>query len=716
MPFATDEEIRLAHNILLKDKKPFDNSRVNIIKEDSSCYVQASPGSGKTTVLLAKLIILANKMPLPEGKGVCVLTHTNVAIDEIKAKLGQKADVLFSYPNFFGTIQTFLHKYVTAAALHYFYGSPIAYVDDDVANAVFLKKYNKLPIRGSKLKGLIYARILSKEHFIKADEIEALGGVDMLSAAKVIKKKGKRVIKYDFQLRGYDLNGIPRNIQTLIRAKKDRILDSQGKEIVLSFRADWLNNKIIADSGSIGMGTEAGAEYVKLKEEMFAEGILSFKDAYDLAFRYIREKNLDFSSFSDKRFKYLFIDEVQDCDSQQVDLIQKIFADDKVAIQRFGDYCQAIFETEESDGFENEKLKDSQVLYIHNSNRFGERIAKPLRTLCVEDNHQLVGNEEVPSITPIIIAYKNPLSVLPKYVELLSSTLIPEMNNQSVLEIANKERQEDPLYRVNVKACGWVGKKGSSEQKRFIESYFPAFERKNVRIRTEGDSFNDFMPNNPNGTVKDYATSIIQGILKFLDLCDIKKGNRRHTRTSLLEFLTENSLEQKEAFLNKVMKWALLMAKSNGDDIYNIKTTIYQYITTVLLPLFGKEVTVEANNFFNAISDKIQNVQVIEQGNIYHGTDIDVEVATVHAVKGETHASTLYLETFYYGHHESERLSEQLKGVAYIGKDERTLKNLRVAYVGMSRPRYLLCVAIQKDRFDNIDCSELRKIWDVVEA
>lgn len=37
-------------------------------------------------------------------------------------------------------------------------------------------------------------------------------------------------------------------------------------------------------------------------------------------------------------------------------------------------------------------------------------------------------------------------------------------------------------------------------------------------------------------------------------------------------------------------------------------------------------------------------------------------------------------------------------------------------YVGMSRPRYLLCVAIQKDRFDNMDCRELREIWDVVKV
>ena len=52
MPFATDEEITIAHDILLNDKKPFDPIKVNIIKEDSSCYVQACPGSGKTTTLL----------------------------------------------------------------------------------------------------------------------------------------------------------------------------------------------------------------------------------------------------------------------------------------------------------------------------------------------------------------------------------------------------------------------------------------------------------------------------------------------------------------------------------------------------------------------------------------------------------------------------------------------------------------------------------------
>lgn len=207
MPFVTDEEIRIAHDILLKDNRPFDDARVNIIKEDSSCYVQACPGSGKTTALLAKLIILANRLPMADGKGVCVLTHTNVAIDEIKAKVGSKANILFNYPNFFGTIQTFLHKYVAAAALHYFYRSQIQYVDNDIAKAVLLKKYSNLSLK-NKLKRCIYGMVTNKGYPISDDEINAWGGVDVLTTAKVIKNKGKRVEKYEFQLKDYKLQNI----------------------------------------------------------------------------------------------------------------------------------------------------------------------------------------------------------------------------------------------------------------------------------------------------------------------------------------------------------------------------------------------------------------------------------------------------------------------------------------------------------------------------
>ena len=39
-------------------------------------------------------------MPFDCNKGICVLTHTNVAIDEIKRRMGKASSALFTYPNF----------------------------------------------------------------------------------------------------------------------------------------------------------------------------------------------------------------------------------------------------------------------------------------------------------------------------------------------------------------------------------------------------------------------------------------------------------------------------------------------------------------------------------------------------------------------------------------------------------------------------------------
>ncbi len=110
--FATDEEIKWAAKLLIGNEDAFNEEKKAIIKCNETVDVQACPGSGKTTTLLAKLAILSRHMPLADGRGICVLTHTNVAINEIKSKLGPQADILFSYPSFFGTIQKFADTYV----------------------------------------------------------------------------------------------------------------------------------------------------------------------------------------------------------------------------------------------------------------------------------------------------------------------------------------------------------------------------------------------------------------------------------------------------------------------------------------------------------------------------------------------------------------------------------------------------------------------------
>ena len=89
----------------------FDKVRRDIIKDLSSFDVQAFPGTGKTTVLVAKLAILAMKWP-HNYRGICVLSHTNAARDEIESRLGH-TDIgkrLLSYPHFVGTIQILVFR------------------------------------------------------------------------------------------------------------------------------------------------------------------------------------------------------------------------------------------------------------------------------------------------------------------------------------------------------------------------------------------------------------------------------------------------------------------------------------------------------------------------------------------------------------------------------------------------------------------------------
>lgn len=108
----TDDDIRYAESILLPEDKIFDQERKTFILNFGTIDLQAVPGSGKTTALLAKLVVLERKLPFEDGSGILVLSHTNAAIDEIKEKIQKHCPKLFSYPNFIGTIQSFVDEFL----------------------------------------------------------------------------------------------------------------------------------------------------------------------------------------------------------------------------------------------------------------------------------------------------------------------------------------------------------------------------------------------------------------------------------------------------------------------------------------------------------------------------------------------------------------------------------------------------------------------------
>lgn len=126
----TDLEIEEAEKILLPNGCHFAEDARDVIRCWESTDVSACPGSGKTTVLLAKLKLIADRMSLDNGAGICVLSHTNVAVNEIKSKLSTYADKLLNYPNFIGTIQAFIDRFLTFPYVKTITKAP-AYVVDE---------------------------------------------------------------------------------------------------------------------------------------------------------------------------------------------------------------------------------------------------------------------------------------------------------------------------------------------------------------------------------------------------------------------------------------------------------------------------------------------------------------------------------------------------------------------------------------------------------
>jgi hypothetical protein len=113
-----------------------DTPRRDFLKSLSTMDVSACPGSGKTTLVVAKLAILARKWK-SNIRGVCVLSHTNVAREEIEQRLGNTAvgQRLLNYPHFIDTIHGFINRFIATPWL-LSAGYRVTAIDNDITTRV----------------------------------------------------------------------------------------------------------------------------------------------------------------------------------------------------------------------------------------------------------------------------------------------------------------------------------------------------------------------------------------------------------------------------------------------------------------------------------------------------------------------------------------------------------------------------------------------------
>ena len=662
----TENDIEYAEKILLADGQNFDDERRTFIKNLEVIDLQAVPGSGKTTALLAKLLILERKLPFVDNSGILVLSHTNVAIDEIRHKIELFCPKLFRYPNFIGTIQSFVDEFLAIP----YYTTICKKKPVRIDNEIYEERVNHI----------LQNRWLPKYN-LSLDDLKKIQNIKMANQDLF------KNIRLDTNDVGEIILIKELNDKEKLNVKKPKGEDYSNEEKEKLYQ--W---------------------FFSFKQNILKEGILHFDDAYFLAKAYL----FHFPKIKEiiqKRFSYVFVDEMQDMETHQYYLLEKLFYDggnSTSIFQRIGDKNQAIFNNIES---AVNWIDRGNNLTLTNSHRLSSKIADIVKSFALNNSNDfdIIGLNEC-DIKPHIILFNDASKerVIPKFAELVKGF--------------KEEGRLIDYGKYPIKAICWNAKWKSVTELR-ITNYFPTYKKDNTKSKQDYDTLKDYLLfyDRNSQTLKSIKNNIINAFLKVLRFEDIFDDNKRYfTKYILFKTLKEKYLEEYQKFNLKLYHWSMFILKGKLDEAYNeIKSYMNDFIK-----IFDETKNLAISlSFLNQESQTLQvpdNTEQLKDNNLYTEGDINIEVATVHSVKGQTHCATLYLESFYYSDggksYESERLADAFLGNSITNRRIRIKQSLKMTYVGFSRPTNLLCVAIHKDRFTQCLSQINKDIWEIVDC
>ena len=610
----TESEIEAVERIVLPPGEHFSSDARKVIRCWDSNDVCACPGSGKTTVLLAKLKIIADRMPFENGAGICVLSHTNVAINEINSKLFNYADKLFSYPNFIGTFHAFIDQFIVIPYIRSMTNAKIQFIDEP-----------------SYLHYLMFVSE-NKTNYLRLNKFIS----DYLNRFEY---------NYGICLDEYLKNCLSKCTE-------------QHKKL-------YYRNLII--------------ELNQIKENILIEdGILTFQDAYIYASSSL-SKQKELPELLRQRFRFTYIDEFQDCDAKQVNLINQIFDPEICTRMILGDPDQAIYD------FNKSQISvwnlDDRALSIGRSNRYSQEIAdliNPIRSsqIPIISAHGYIG------LKPVIILFNNNNidKVIDSFVYLLDEYHIDA---------------QDGIYKV----IAWI-KSPNTKGLKLSDYYNGYVDLSRLSIDNNYWTLIDVICNSLIQGEMHNVVSVFNKLIEKLVIFIRRKTNNIEHIDSLICLRNDwlNISGCREMFFSLIHLRNI--SRVNVDFIIRNLINALLISSNVHLDVFQLVPEYFMEDNFGSIDST--NCIIDSKGR-------RIVIDTVHKVKGETHDATLYLETEYRNKSDIERIVSHTK--ANINDYCR-----KCVYVGFSRPKKLLCIAMRdstysktKDYFKNCNifhCSD----------
>ncbi|OBU31420.1 UvrD-helicase domain-containing protein [Photobacterium kishitanii] len=578
----------------------FDATRKQIIKTFND--VQACPGSGKTTMVAAKLLIIAKKWKQTH-QGVCVLTHTNVAKGEITDLLKRSIDgqKLLSYPHFIGTIQEFVNKFLAIPYLR-----SMDYTVNQVDDEICCTKGWHILSRGTR-------SYLERNHISSLQDLQ-----------------------YQF------IDG----------------------ELILSV------------PGFKRTSTSPSYQNLEsVKHSLISNGYFYYHEMYAFARKYILN-NSSIKGSLQSRFPVIFVDEMQDTQRFQDELLNDIFQHDSVSFQRFGDPDQAIY----SGGEEGNQTYNQVTLEkVEDSHRFNHSVALLAKNLSynrINLNSDTAAPEQ--TLHTIFLVDENSRSnVFDRFAELCSQA-IPEGCKRPIKTVgAVGVRKDDGLT-----ICNYLD---SFDKSNSTNAFKPS---KLIHYFYEGSRLK--------GGHQAYRL-ILDGMVRCGRISNSKLSHQDGTQSGYSTTYIRKYLRESGLIIDFNILIKSLIENEIIEDTWNQSvTTLFNYLNLHNVTQIQEFISFEGNRPF---AGTVNNVSANKVYTDVAGRIIENEVATIHAVKGETHAATLVLETKF-------RSNDLKLLIDYILTENITkptaatkIKFMKQLYVAFSRPEHLLCLAMDKSGF-----------------
>lgn len=588
----TKEDIKNAARLFLHDGAFFDEERVTFIQNLQIRDLCAVPGSGKTTALQAKIWCLLQHQGKDFNEGILSLSYTNSAVASIKNKFASLASNVAKYPNYVGTVHSFLNRFIANTVCQLLYQTKIHICDDD--------KYAKeLRHQITRIRG------------------------------------GYKLISY---LERHNVDDISK-----------LYIDYNSYNICKSNGEIFLKAKHASDSYKI---------FCQAKTAVSRKGVFSFNDPINLSIWAI-DNIPDVAKTLRNRFKYVFVDEAQDLTIQLIQLLKKIFSEtDNSIIQFIGDPNQSIY-------FDH-SWEPHNPLSLSISHRVSENISRIINLLTTVRKDLICRSCQFDNeIPPHLIIY--------------------DINSNSSLEeafanlIVKYNLHMKRYANMGFYIVGWNVKPFSNENDRNLirlETLFPG------RVITEKNSPSVNLRN-----TKDIINWISQLLYRHSSMNSREQEHIKNQK-DFISYIKERDKD----------KWQLALfyicdAINKGD-----MTKFRRYMKRLVEVLKSYDVF-DNQESIDTLINEIASIKSFITPT-YTVCDVPLTFASVHASKGRTYAATMYVETAYQGHNDSDYLFPTLfpqDGVKAKKQSQYAIEAMKMAYVGFSRPIGLLCYAVHKN-------------------